>query len=114
MADKEGMKPIRLLSACLCLPLLASCVAQGPAVRHVEGAGQPRVSSWQCDGGGTMTVTRVGDAVQVNSPRGVDVTLPASPPGSRERYGEGLYAVVFNGREALWFVTGKSPLNCKR
>ena len=114
MARKALMTPIRVILPALLLPLLSACVADGPAMGVATGDAQPAMATWRCDGGGRMTVRRVGETVQVSSPRGVDVTLPASPPGSRERYGEGLYAVVFNGREALWFVTGKPPLNCRR
>lgn len=108
------MKAIRLFLLAFLLPILTACMADGPGLRTLAPNAQPALATWRCDGGGTMTVRRIGDAIEVNSPRGVDVTLPASPPGSRERYGEGLYAVVFNGREALWFVTGKPPLNCRR
>ncbi|MAW89051.1 MAG: hypothetical protein CMJ42_21235 [Phyllobacteriaceae bacterium] len=114
MADNATMKPIRLIPIACLVPVLAACMADGPGLGSAAPNAQPALSTWRCDGGGTMTVRRTGDSIEVRSPRGVDVTLPASPPGSRERYGEGLYAVVFNGREALWFVTGKPPLNCRR
>ena len=114
MDDNAPMKAIRLFFPVVLAPVLAGCVSEGAALRPLPTDAQPALATWRCEGGGTMTVRRVGDAIEVSSPRGVDVTLPASPPGSRERYGEGLYAVVFNGREALWFVTGKSPLNCRR
>ncbi|MFP1630602.1 hypothetical protein ACLB6G_02595 [Zhengella sp. ZM62] len=108
------MKPIRLIPLVFFAPVLSACMAGGAGLGSAASNVQPALTTWRCDGGGTMTVRRTGDAIEVRSPRGVDVTLPASPPGSRERYGEGLYAVVFNGREALWFVTGKPPLNCRR
>lgn len=114
MADNAPMRPIRLVLTALLAPFLSACLADGTNLGATAPDAQPVLATWRCDGGGTMTVRRVGEAVEVSSPRGVDVTLPASPPGSRERYGEGLYAVVFNGREALWFVTGKPPLNCRR
>lgn len=61
-----------------------------------------------------MEVENLGGQIKVHSPRGLDVTLPASPAGQNVRYGEPPYALVFDGREALWFVTGKPPLNCRR
>lgn len=111
----EANQTIRLGLIALFAPLLLSgCVSDGMnSAVSTEGA-QPRRATWRCDGGTTMTVINNGSSIHVLSPRGTEVDLPASPPGSRTRYGEGLYAVVFEGREALWFVTGKQPLNCRR
>ncbi|MCB1418874.1 MAG: hypothetical protein KDJ74_07675 [Notoacmeibacter sp.] len=113
------MKANRIIAAaCLAvLPGLAGCLADGPAGfdrSASPGAAQPRTASWRCDGGTTMQVENLGSQIKVRSPRGLDLTLPASPPGQYTRYGEPPYALVFDGREALWFVTGKAPLNCRR
>lgn len=75
---------------------------------------QPRVAAYNCGAEGSLTVENFQTSVHVISSRGMDVELPASPPGSRSRYGEAPYALLLNGREALWLETGKSPLSCRR
>lgn len=92
--------------------LLSGCVSGGGNIDTVLG--QPGYSVYQCGSDGRLRVRRLAGAVEVESPRGVEVRLPASPPGQTARYGEPPYAVVFDNREALWFVTGKRPLSCRR
>jgi hypothetical protein len=40
--------------------------------------------------------------------------LPASPATQRSRYGEQPYALVLEGREALFMKNGQPPLTCTR
>ncbi len=110
------MKTNRLLLAALaCALLLAGCVSGPSDLDGTLSAGpQPRKASWRCDEGATLTVENLGSQIKVVTPEGTEVVLPASPPGQNARYGEGMLALVFDGREALWFVTGKTPLTCKR
>ncbi len=61
-----------------------------------------------------MTITPKGSGISVISPRGLELDLPASPPGQSVRFGESLYAVVIEGSEALWMVSGKVPITCRR
>lgn len=75
---------------------------------------QPGYAVYQCGSDGRLRVRRLAGAVEVQSPRGVEVRLPASPPGQTARYGEPPYALLFDNREVLWFVTGKRPLSCRR
>lgn len=118
MADKRMMKMIplsRLVPAILALAALAGCVSDDYASRPgPDGVRQPGEALWACDNGAAMRVRNLGNAVQVTSPQGEELTLPASPPGSVSRYGAAPYALVFDGREALWFKTGGPPVSCRR
>ncbi|MFC5586566.1 hypothetical protein ACFPOD_15735 [Nitratireductor kimnyeongensis] len=67
-----------------------------------------------CDDDMEMTISPKRDGIFVVSPRGLELDLPASPPGQSVRYGESLYAVVIEGSEALWMVSGKVPITCRR
>ncbi|WP_281435886.1 hypothetical protein [Oricola nitratireducens] len=40
--------------------------------------------------------------------------MPASPAGQSTRYSEGIYALILEGRDATWFVSGEVPLECRR
>lgn len=86
-----------------------------PATETMQEDGvQPRFATYSCDGGTEMTVEAVQDKVHVVSPRGLDVELPASPPTQHSRYGAPPYALVIEGTEALWMVSGKEPITCNR
>jgi len=61
-----------------------------------------------------MTVRREGSVLLVTDTRGVDTELPPDPPGQSIRYGKTGYALVFDGRNASWFVSGKKPTDCRR
>lgn len=90
--------------------LASGCLSDGGDDHGFESS---RLHSWHCGDDGRLTVRYLAGAVDVNSPRGVEVRLPASPPGQTARYGEPPYALVIDGREALWFVTGKRPISCR-
>jgi hypothetical protein len=96
----------------LILLLLAACQSAAPGI-DPETVTQPPKSTFRCTGGVTLQVENLGSSVNVTSPGGASVSLPALA-GSRSRYSEGQTAMVFNGREALFMVTGKTPLECKR
>ncbi|MCR4268141.1 hypothetical protein [Nitratireductor sp. ZSWI3] len=68
--------------------------------------------TYRCEEDMQMTVQRKGSLVSVHSPRGIDLDLPAAPPGQSARFGESLYAVVLEGKDALWMVNGKPPISC--
>ena len=109
IANRPFHTPLLLILAAS-VPL-ASCVSGGPSD---DSGSQPRSATFRCEAEGSLKIQNKGTSVTVVSPRGVEVTLPASPPGSRARYSAPPYALVLDGREALWFVTGKAPLACKR
>ncbi|MBZ0164861.1 MAG: MliC family protein [Notoacmeibacter sp.] len=92
---------------------LSGCVSGGYESAGRPGA-MPRIATYNCDGAGPLRVENLGRSVKLLTPRGLEVTLPASPPDSTTRYGNPPYALVLDGREALWFVTGKEPLACRR
>lgn len=103
----------RISLALAAVTALSGCISEG-----LESAGRPgsmpRLATYSCDGAGPLRVENLGRSVKLLTPRGLEVTLPASPPDSTTRYGEPPYALVLDGREALWFVTGKEPLTCRR
>ncbi|WP_244467859.1 hypothetical protein [Nitratireductor soli] len=68
--------------------------------------------TYRCEDDMQMVVERKGPLVSVHSPRGLDLDLPAAPPGQSARFGEALYAVVLEEKDALWMVNGKSPISC--
>jgi hypothetical protein len=93
--------------------LIAACQSTTTSGIDPDGVAQPPKSTFRCTGGVALQVESLGSSVKVTSPEGVSVSLPALA-GSRSRYSEGQTAMVFNGREALFMVTGKTPLECKR
>ncbi|EIM75186.1 hypothetical protein A33O_09299 [Nitratireductor aquibiodomus RA22] len=107
--------PSGLLAVAGCAVILAGCVStpSGEAKKTTTLAFSGPVKL-ACDDGMEMTVTPRSGGISVVSPRGVEIDLPASPPGQSVRYGESLYAVVIEGSEALWMVSGKVPITCRR
>ena len=97
----------------LFLLLLAACQST-PSGIDPESITQPPQSTFRCTGGATLKVESLGSSVNVTQDNGSTVSLPALPTGSRSRYSEGQAALVFNGRDALFMITGKTPLECKR
>ena len=93
--------------------LLAAACQSAPSGIDPESVTQPPLSTFRCTGGVALKVENLGSSVNVTSNSGASVSLPALS-GSRSRYSEGQTAMVFNGREALFMVTGKPPLECKR
>lgn len=112
-ADGFGVRNRRILNTGivgLVVVSLAGCV--GGRVDTVLQ--QTAYSVYSCGEDGRLSVRRLSGAIEVLSPRGIEVRLPASPPGQTARYGVAPYALVFDNREALWFVTGKRPISCRR
>jgi hypothetical protein len=103
--------PIRRFSPVFAL-LLAACQSTTSGI-DPDSIAQPPKSTFRCTGGVALEVENLGSSVNVTSPAGASVSLQALA-GSRSRYAEGQTAMVFNGREALFMVTGKTPLECKR
>jgi hypothetical protein len=93
--------------------LLAACQSTTSGI-DPESVTQPPQSTFRCTGGATLKVESLGSSVNVTQDNGNLIALPALPAGSRSRYSEGQAALVFNGREALFMVTGKPPLECRR
>ncbi len=113
---------LKIFMRCCRLPVILPGLLTAPAAMSgcttsnvIEPAEpQPRVAAYRCGPGGGLTIENFQTSVHVVSPRGLDVELPASPPGSRSRYGEAPYALLLEGRDALWMETGKEPVSCRR
>ncbi len=106
----------RLVCILAAVAATASCTSS-PQTGIGGGTGtraQPSSAAYRCDGGETLRIENQRSSVTVVKSDGTRIDLPASPPGSRVRYGEPPYALVFDGRELLYFQTGKTPLSCRR
>lgn len=75
---------------------------------------QPRHATYRCDGNQTLVVENQRSSVLLVDPQGENVTLPASPAAQQTRYGLTGYALVLEGRDALYMKGGKPPVNCRR
>ena len=105
---------MRLALPALAIPLfLSACVPADPPGIGAT-APTPRYATYRCDGDGEITLENFRTSVHVVDTRGVDVELPASPPNQTARYGQPGYALVLEKGTALWMVSGKRPVNCRR
>ena len=104
------MRPWHLsFFALLCVTGCESTPAANP-----ESVTQPRSAQFHCSGGQGLQVETLGSTVNVTKDDGTVVALTAQPAGSRSRFAEGINAIVFDGRDALFMQTGKDALECKR
>lgn len=94
--------------------LILSACQSTPSSVDPDSIAQPRNATFYCPGGETLQVESLGSSVTVTRQDGSVVALPALPAGSRSRYSEGQTALVFDGRDALFMITGKPPMECKR
>ncbi|TCD15919.1 hypothetical protein [Oricola cellulosilytica] len=74
----------------------------------------PRQASYRCGDGVDLMIRRDGSAITVTDSRGIAASVPASPPGQSTRFAEGIYALILEGRNATWFVSGQTPVECRR
>lgn len=102
----------------LCPLALMACTGVGTLDssknKRASGATQPRYASFDCGRGRKLVVENFRTSVIVIPPTGESVELLPSPPGSKTRYSEGQDTLIVEGRNAFWFRTGKTPLDCKR
>lgn len=98
--------------------LTAACVgAETPGTStkgEAAGAAQPRMATYSCGDDGSITVESLGSAVRVLGTDGAAVDLPAAPPSQNARFGGSNRAIVLEDGEALYMVSGKPTLSCKR
>jgi hypothetical protein len=57
---------------------------------------------------------RAGSTVAITDSRGIEATLQASPAGQSTRFAEGIHALILEGSNATWFVSGQVPVECRR
>jgi len=79
-----------------------------------SAAPSPRYATYRCDEEGEITLENFRTSVHVVDSQGTDVELPAAPPDQTTRYGQPGYALIIEKGTALWMVSGKRPVNCKR
>ena len=100
------------------LVLAAGCVsesAQQPGPEMALAEVQPRQARYDCGEDGAISVENNRTYVRlVEEDDGEFYDLPASPPAQTSRFGEGGYALVVEGREALWMKGNATPLTCNR
>ncbi len=106
-----AMKSLRF--GLMALISVSGCQSSGTSI-DPENVQQPRSAKFRCSGGQSIAVENLGSKVSVTTPEGGIVELPSLPAGSRSRYSEGQAALVLNGRDALFMVTGRPPIECKR
>jgi hypothetical protein len=110
--------------------VLAGCTTSAPpAAKQASAPAQPRMASYTCGEDGEITIENLGSVVRVYGPGdpaaragegdgtaapAMPVELTAAPPGQQSRFGVNGYALVLEGREALWMKAGKAPLTCTR
>lgn len=105
------MKRIRSLVPLALLGFLAACETSGS---QVYTSVQPRLASYRCSNDVTLQLRRAGSTVTVSDSRGIEATVAASPAGQTTRYAEGIYALILEGPNATWFVSGQVPVECRR
>lgn len=108
----------RLIPSVFALLSLLGCVdvQENVATPSVSGGetAQPRLATYSCGDGTSLTVRNDRTEVSLTDPEGEMVVLPASPSSQNSRYGQGAYALVLDGSEALYVKGGREPLTCTR
>jgi membrane-bound inhibitor of C-type lysozyme len=109
------------VAALLLLAMAAACTtgagqkaASPVAVGPVETSSQPRVATYNCADGGMITIENLGASVHITGADEQPIDLPAAPAAQTTRYGEQPYALVLEGRDALFMKSGQPPLSCTR
>lgn len=111
--DVCGMFRPLLLAAPFALAV-AGCSQTGGDIATDLAPSQPRSASYSCSNGSTIRIENRRSAVTVQLADADGIELPASPPGQLNRYGVPPYALVLEERTALFMVTGKEPVDCRR
>jgi hypothetical protein len=84
------------------------------SISPVETSSQPRIATYSCADGGMITIENLGASVHITGADEEPIDLPASPAAQTTRYGEQPYAIVLEGRDALFMKSGQEPLSCTR
>lgn len=99
------------------LAMVAGCVseAEQPRPELAVAEAQPRQARYDCGEDGVISLENNRTSVRLVEEASAEVyDLPASPPTQNSRYGEGGYALVVEGREALWMKGNNTPMTCRR
>ena len=119
---KAGVS-VRRFKSCVAVSLLlamAGCTtgaakqAANPAPVSETTSSQPRTATYNCADGGMITIENLGASVRVTGADEEPIELPAAPAAQTTRYGEQPYALVLDGRDALFMKSGQEPLACTR
>lgn len=102
------------ISACTTSSITPKADIQPPAAVAEETTTQPATATYSCADGGMITVENLGSSVRILGAGDEPIELPASPASQRTRYGEQPYAIVLEGRDALFMKNGEEPLTCTR
>lgn len=103
---------VLMVSACTTGPDKKAAII--PPTMTDETSTQPATATYACADGGMMTIENFGSSVRITGASNEPIELPASPAAQRTRYGEQPYAVVIEGRDALFMKSGDEPLTCTR
>jgi hypothetical protein len=99
------------------LPLLQGCVAdQGSADVVASPAALPSSgvsATYDCGADGAILLRAGSGTVDLMEADGTSYALAAAPPGQNTRFGAEGYALVLEGREALWMKAGSEPATCR-
>ncbi|MCV0394438.1 MAG: hypothetical protein K5872_15630 [Rhizobiaceae bacterium] len=106
----------------LCLTILAGCVSDQGSADDPREAGeerQPAVATYSCGEDGGIIIENKGDSVVVAATSSGEeapdpVELPAAPADQRSRYAASIYALLLEGREAMWIAGREPPMTCTR
>lgn len=95
--------------------ILSSCASSSTVATPVdEGPAQPRVATYACADGSSLTIEALAGSIRVQASDGSVAELPASPPGQQNRFGTGPDAIVIEDGEALVMAGNHEPLACRR
>lgn len=118
LSTRAGRGPVLVFLAALA-PLAGCMSTETPGAP--AGGAQPRLATYSCSEDGTLRIEAAGGMVRVTLIEPGDpedapepVELPAAPPGQSTRFGKEGYALVVEGREALYMKAGRVPMTCTR
>lgn len=96
--------------------ILAACAPSngGKTLSRTAVRDQPRNASYNCGDAGRLQVESLGASIRVTDTSGNVTELPAAPPAQRARFGITNQAIVIEDGEALYMVSGKPTLTCRR
>jgi len=108
-----ALTPRLWLAATACM-LAAGCVAGEPGrTGSMAGASTVAAGSYRCNDGSRLDIRRVSGSVQITEADGDVTLLPPAPPNQSNRFGSQGFALVLEGRTALFMKAGATPLDCE-